>query len=266
MAGCSQLRALRHLSRGCVDAAVPAGDTGIVTTGVVPTRAVAGPVGYEMFVPRGVYARSVTRVAYVLPGRDGRANGTLGELGFSWAAQHVVTDGSPPFAIIAVDAGSTYFHPRTSGEDRLYVIEHDLPRLARTLLSPTISREALIGQSMGGYGALLAAERAPRRYASVAVAGPALFTSYREETSSVGDAFDSAQQFAQYDVIAHAARLAHVPVLVRCGTADPFAPAVKAFARACPTADVGFVEHGCHDTGLFRVTAPDMVAFVARHW
>ena len=68
-----------------------------------------------------------------------------------------------------------------------------------------------MGQSMGGYGALLAAERDPARYRAVAVAGPAIFPSYDDERRSVGDAFDSPADFARYDVLAHAARCAGGP-------------------------------------------------------
>jgi pimeloyl-ACP methyl ester carboxylesterase len=49
--------------------------------------------------------------------------------------------------------------------------------------------------SMGGYGALLAAEREPARYRAVAVAGPAIFPSYADERGSVGDAFTAAAPF-----------------------------------------------------------------------
>ena len=70
---------------------------------------------------------------------------------------------------------------------------------------------------MGGYGALLAAEREPQRYRAVAVAGPAIFPSYADENRSVGDAFDSPADYARHDVLAHAARLRGRPVHVSCG-------------------------------------------------
>jgi pimeloyl-ACP methyl ester carboxylesterase len=116
---------------------------------------------------------------------------------------------------------------------------------------------------MGGYGALLAAERNPKRYRAVAVAGPAIFPSFADERASVGDAFDDAEDFARNDVIAHAAALRGVPVLVRAGASDPFVPGVRAFARAAAQADVR-VEPGCHDDGFWRTAAPDMIRFVGR--
>ena len=117
---------------------------------------------------------------------------------------------------------------------------------------------------MGGYGALLAYERAPSRYRAVAVAGPALFTSYANERASVGDAFDSAADFSRHDVVRDARRLLGTNVYVRCGDSDPFAPAVRAFAQRCPHADVR-ITPGCHTGGFWRATAPYMLGFVARY-
>jgi S-formylglutathione hydrolase FrmB len=262
LAGCAPLRTVRSLVTSCIDVADPAITTGPIVEGVITSRAVAGPVRYALSLPRGVDPRTVESVVYVLPGRGGSARDTLTWLAYAAFAQQIIDAGAPPFAVLTLDSGESYFHPRASGEDRLALVEHDLPALARRLLAPGLSREALIGQSMGGYGALLAAERNPRRYRAVAVAGPALFQTYAEENHAVGDAFDNAKQFAAYDVIGHAARLAGLPVMVRIGYADPFLANAKAFAKACPHADVGYVEHGCHSDGFWRATAHGLLAFV----
>jgi pimeloyl-ACP methyl ester carboxylesterase len=222
-------------------------------------------VGYGLYTPTGVDPRSITRVAYVLPGRDDRAKDALTLSGYADESEARIRAGSPPFALLAIDSDASYYHPRMSGRDRLAVVEHRLPKLARTLLAPHLTAESLIGQSMGGYGALLVAERSPQRYRSVAVAAPALFQSFHEEEHAIGDGFDNAREFATYDVIAHAARLARVPVMVRVGYNDPFLANVKAFARAAPFADVGYIENGCHDAGFWRATASELIAFTASH-
>src|SRR5581483_3348730 len=160
--GCALRETFAARMHGCVDAPVPPASGVRIERGVVPTRAVAATVRYAMAV---------------------------GFAGF--LAEHVRRGGTP-FALAAIDAGETYFHRRASGEDRLHAATVDLPRIVRAVLGVTALREALVGQSMGGYGALLAAERQPRRFRAVAVAGPALFSSYADEASSVGDAFDSA--------------------------------------------------------------------------
>ncbi len=263
-AGCSKIRALASAGSCLTSLSLPIGDHGPIIEGIIPARHVRTPIRYALVLPRGVDPRTVTRIVYALPGRGGDAHSFVTWTGYGIAAQKIMKAGGAPFAVLAMDAGESYFHPRTSGEDRLDILVNDLPVLARTLISPNITYEALTGVSMGGYGALLAAERNPHRYRAVGVAGPALFQSYAEENHAIGDGFDDAAQFAAYDVIGHAATLAHIPVMVRVGYADPFYTNVKAFARAAPHADVAYVEHGCHDEGMWQRTAPELLAFASQ--
>jgi pimeloyl-ACP methyl ester carboxylesterase len=259
---------MRHSGIGCLNGPFPnpLHDTGPIITGVVPAlRHPRTPVRYALALPRGHQPRTVERVVYVLPGRGGGAHDTLTWLGYASFMQDIVRAGAAPFALLAMDSGETYYHPRTSGEDRLDILEHELPSLARDLLSSNLTHESIVGMSMGGYGALLAAERNPKRYRAVAVSGPALFQTYVEEDHAIGDGFDSAAQFATYDVIGHAARLAGMPVMVRVGYDDPFFRNIKAFAKHAPHADIGYVEHGCHDDGFWRATAHELLAFVSAH-
>jgi len=117
---------------------------------------------------------------------------------------------------------------------------------------------------MAGYGALLAAEEHPHRFAAVSAASPAIFRSYDEMSAGPGDAFDSAEDFAAHDVIAGAARLAGVPVRIDCGTADPFYVNDRAFVSALPSAPEGAWFRGCHDGDSWRVVAPAQIAFLGR--
>jgi pimeloyl-ACP methyl ester carboxylesterase len=264
LSGCGAGRAIVHAAeRGhdCVDAAIPSAAGVQVVRGVVPTRRVATTARYALIVPDGV--RALDRVAYVLPGRGGDANSAVA-LGLDGFLAAYLRAGGRPFALAAIDAGESYFHPRASGEDRLALATVDFPRVVRDVLGAPRLREALMGQSMGGYGALLAAEREPLRYRAVAVAGPAIFPSYEDEHRSVGDAFDSAADFARYDVLAHASALHGRPVRIWVGRHDPFLPGVRAFARACPTADV-HVEPGCHDDGFWRASAASLLSFIGAH-
>ena len=259
--GCGVTRKIARMAdraHACVDLAVPSAAGVRVVRGIVPTRHVKATVRYALVVPDG--ARALGRVAYVLPGRGGDADSAVG-LGLDGFLAAYLRAGGRPFALAIVDAGESYFHPRASGEDRLAVATVDFPLVVRQVLGVSRLREAVIGQSMGGYGALLAAEREPRRYRAVAVAGPAIFPSYDDERRSVGDAFDSAADFARYDVLAHARTLRGRPVRIVAGERDPFLPGVRQFARACPTADVHVVP-GCHDDGFWRVSAPSLLTFV----
>jgi pimeloyl-ACP methyl ester carboxylesterase len=253
-------------ARGCVDAPVPSAAGVHVLRGTIATRHAGVPVRYALVVPDG--ARGLDRVAYVLPGRGGTADDAVG-LGLDgFLADYLRHAGEPgagpPFALAAMDAGESYFHARASGEDRLAVLTADFPRVVRAALGVTRLRESLIGMSMGGYGALLAAEREPLRYRAVAVAGAAIFPSYEDEHRSVGDAFDSAADFARHDVLAHAGALRGRPVKLIAGLRDPFLPGTRAFARACPGAVLG-IEPGCHDDGFWRASAFALIQFIAAH-
>lgn len=243
---------------GCIDTPVPP-PTGVhVMRGVIPTRHVATVVHYALIVPDGV--RGIDRVAYLLPGRGSDANAAVA-LGLDGFLAEYLRAGGRPFALAVMDAGESYFHPRASGEDRLTVATVELPRIVRHVFGVSRVHEAIMGQSMGGYGALLAAEREPQRYRAVAVAGPAIFPSYDDERRSVGDAFDSPADFARYDVLARARSLRGRPVSIWCGRRDPFLPGVSAFARVCPTAEV-HVKPGCHDDGFWRASAASLLQFV----
>ena len=78
-----------------------------------------------------------------------------------------VAAGLPPFAVVAVDGGGSYWHKRASGEDSGAMVANELiPMLSSQGLDT--SRVAFLGWSMGGYGALLlggSARPAPPRSA-----------------------------------------------------------------------------------------------------
>ncbi|HEY6233951.1 MAG TPA: alpha/beta hydrolase-fold protein [Candidatus Elarobacter sp.] len=264
LGGCGTARVLRDRVRGCGDAAIPPDDGEIIMVrGDLPTKRTGASIRYALATPADVDPHHIAAVAYVLPGRGATAEGVLVGLGFRGFLAALSRAKAAPMILATIDAGESYFHARTSGEDRLAAVTVDLAKFVRELAGRPV-REALIGQSMGGYGALLAAEREPARYRAVAVAGPALFPSYADERASVGDAFDDRADFARNDVIGHASRLRGVPVMVRCGDQDPFAPAVRAFATRCPSADVRIVR-GCHTDGFWRATATELLKFTAAH-
>jgi pimeloyl-ACP methyl ester carboxylesterase len=81
-----------------------------------------------------------------------------------------------------------YWHRRTTGEDRMRILLEEFTQLigSRFGLHP----RPLLGWSMGGYGALLAAERHPARFPAVAVSSAAVWPSYARQHAAVPDAFD----------------------------------------------------------------------------
>jgi pimeloyl-ACP methyl ester carboxylesterase len=99
---------------------------------------------------------------------------------------------------------------------------------------------------MGGYGAILLAEKYPRLIAAVAAISPAIWTSYAEAQSANAGAYASAADFAADDAVTHAAALARIPVSVASGYEDPFYSGVQALTRALPKTAETYFGSGCH--------------------
>ena len=186
------------------------------------------------------------------------------------------------FAVILVDGGSTYWHAHTDGDDPVGMIVHEvLPRAAAAGMRT--GRIGLVGLSMGGFGALLLAERfsaADRagadgkaggmpRVGAVAALSPAIFASYPDARAANAAAFDSPADFARNDVFSTLGALRQVPTLISCGQDDPFQPEtvrVRARLAALTGRPVpGGISTGCHDSAFWGRTMPSALTFLARH-
>jgi len=250
---------LWHGRHGCIETPALPTDGVRIVSATYRSRYIRGPVGVAFAYRTGVDPRTIGRVVYLLPGRGGSA---LGMLHLNYAAA-LATSPSPAVLLASIDPGESYFHARASGENRLAAVTDELPGVVERLTGARPLRAAIGGVSMGGYGALLAAQQYPHRFVAVSVAGPAIFLSYADERASVGDASDSAADFARNDVIAHAARLGSLPLRIRYGSGDPFGPGIRRFAAAHVNADVAMLP-GCHDDGFWRSDAPDAIGFLTR--
>jgi enterochelin esterase-like enzyme len=173
----------------------------------------------------------------------------------------VVAAAHAPLAVAAVDGGSdSYWHARTSGSDPLaMLLDEFIPMVERHIGSEP--PRALLGWSMGGYGALLAAEHAPERFAAVAAASPALWTT---PGATPAIAFDGAADYHRNDVFAGADRLTNMTVRIDCGTDDPFHDADAEFATKLPHANPGTFSSGFHDAAYWRSVAPAQIATITR--
>jgi enterochelin esterase-like enzyme len=241
---------------------VPSGPTGPVAEGTFTSRAMARDVSWAVAYPPGSRPGTRMRFLLVLHGRGNTHRDVLGthHLGAFLAA--TVRAGTAPFALVAVDGGNhSYWHRRSSGEDpQAMIIEELLPLLAGRGFQT--ARFAVGGWSMGGYGALLLAEKlGSSRVAACAVDSPALWL---HPGDSAPGAFDDRADFESHDVIAHSARLDRIPVRVACGTSDPFVPGVRAFLSAVPTAQHD-LSPGGHDLAFWQHAAPAQLAFVGKH-
>jgi predicted esterase len=179
----------------------------------------------------------------------------------------------PPMALVTVDGGGGYWNPHPDDNPQAMLTDELIPMCQRKRLgagTTSVKRIGVLGISMGGYGAILLAEKYPHLIGAVAAISPAIWTSYAQAQSANAGAYASAADFAQDDVVTHAAALASVPVRLASGHDDPFFPGVQALARALPATpggappELAFAE-GCHTAPFFTAQEPPSLAFLGRH-
>ena len=225
-------------------------------------------VDYGIALPRGVALGTALPVCFCLPGRGGGPGSILGAgLTMAHFLDGVVHGPVRPFALAAVAGGQSYWHRRASGEDEMaMLVEEFIPLCARRYhLGGSRARRAAMGWSMGGYGVLLAAETYPRLFSAVVATAPAVWPTYQDMMNGPGDVLDSPFDFAAHDVIGHAQRLAGTPLLIECGTADPFYPFVRDLCRVLPAGAHYKFSSGTHANAYWRGLEPAPLSFIARH-
>ena len=243
---------------------IPTAKPGGVVSGAFTSAARGGRrVRWAVAYPPGQAGDARLPVALVLHGRGDNYASAFGSHALDRYLAAAVQAGTPAYTLASVDGGDhTYWHRRKDGDDpQQMVVAEFLPLLAaRGLHTATVG---LTGWSMGGYGALLLAERLGRSgCAAVAVDSPALWTS---AGSTAPGAFDDAADYARHDVFAGRPSLSGVPVRVAIGTSDPFYAATRSFVaglRPRPATDFSI---GGHSLAFWRHSAPAQVAFLGAH-
>ena len=257
-----------HLTGQCgEDGPVPA-DRAQPTYGVFQSAVLGAGVEY------GAWATQVRQpsgfrfpVIYCLPGRGQTARWVLdGPIYLAdFAAQKDQNGGVPVVALVGIDGSDTYWHSRASGEDRMtMLLDEFIPWYEeRNRVGGSRGKRAVMGWSMGGYGAILAAEQRPDLFAAACGASPALWRTYDDVP---GGAFDDAADFAENDVFAGIDALEDVRLRIDCGRADVFCAAAQDFAARYEDATgrraAGVFPKGCHEAGFWRRVAVDEIEFL----
>lgn len=211
------------------------------------------PPGTDLAAPRGL------PVCLVLHGRGGRAHDSFLMRVPGFLAD-VVAAGAPPFAAVAVDGGTTYWHGRADGTDTQAVLTDDvLPRLAaKGYACGPADRVAAVGWSMGGYGALLLGQTlGADRVAAVGAMSPAIWHRFADTRPG---AFDDAADFAAHDVFTGRDRLAGIAVRVDCSLGEIFLPAARDFVHGMRPRPAGGFQPGIHNRRYWRRRMPDHLA------
>ena len=138
------------------------------------------------------------------------------------------------------------------------VTDEFLPLLAEHGLET--ERFALLGWSMGGYGALLLAGRlGAERVSAVVAVSPAMWEDFAQ--TPAGN-FDDAADYAKHDLAGRQDELDGIAVRIDCGTEDGFVAVARAYAAGFDDPPAGGFQAGGHDDAYWRRMAPDQLAFV----
>lgn len=241
----------------------PAGRT---LTGTFYSHARRRTVGYTLAYPPGHGPGSQLPLLISLHAFGGNHTSGLGgiTLARALAARHAGR-GLAPMAAVAVDGGGLYWNPHPGDDPLAMIVDEVIPRCRRLGLGRRAGSIGTIGISMGGYGALLLAEKHPQLISAVAAISPAVWISYAQARAANAGAFASAADFASDDVITHAAALAHMPLRIASGNDDPFHPGVAALTTVLPRSAIVEFTAGCHDDAFFGSQQHQALVFLGGH-
>lgn len=220
--------------------------------------AARGGVNTNWAIARPPGQSAPLRAIIALHGKDSDA-ATVMAGGVEQGLAEAVAAGLPPFAVVAVDGGGSYWHQRASGENSgAMVLDELMPLMAEQGLDT--SRVAFLGWSMGGYGALLlGAQLGPARTAAICAVSPALWLS---SGAAAPGAFDGADDYAANSVWGLPA-LGSIPIRIDCGNSDPFYTATQEFIAQLPTPPAGGFSPGGHDGSYWSSQLPAELAWIA---
>jgi pimeloyl-ACP methyl ester carboxylesterase len=234
-------------------------------SGTFSSKARRRQVGYTIAWPPGHGPGSTLPLVVMLHGEGGNHSNALSGLRPEQAvALEVGGRPLPPMGLVTVDGGSGYWNAHPDDDPMAMVVDELIPMCQALGLGRGHRNIGTMGISMGGYGALLVAEKYPELIGAVAAISPAIWTSYPQARAVNSGAYASAAAFTADDVVTHADALQHTPVRVASGFDDPFHPGVVALSQVLPSSAVEFSQ-GCHTGDFFSAAEPPSLQFLGRH-
>ena len=199
-------------------------------------------VDFYTAVPAGYGDGKGLPICLVLHGGTARP-ADFPRLGFGRFLTDAVRRGAPPFVLAGADGDRLAWRP-SGGDDPQRMVHEEIPLWCEQR-GFDVSRRALWGWSMGGYGALALAEAFPQWARALAAFSPAV---------QPGD-----------DVFGAAGLLRGTPVGLWCGRQDPLFADVTAFQKVLPEPIVtGSYGDGRHNMGYWSRQMPAAFDFVGR--
>ena len=239
--------------------------TGPSFTGTFYSAARQRTVGYTLAYPPGHRPGDELPLIVALHAYGGDHRHVLTRMSLAQAlALRVGGQLLPPMAIIAADGGGGYWNSHPGDDPLGMLVDEVIPRCQARGLGRA-RRIGTLGISMGGYGAILLAEKHPELVGAAAAIAPAIWTAYAQAQAVNAGAYASAAAFASADAVTHASALARVAVRVASGADDPFHPGVEALVKALPRGAVVDISPGCHTLSFFAQQEPPSLAFLGRH-
>ena len=259
---------LDRIDGACSVASPPLRFSGIGATrsGTFYSKARRRRVGYTIAWPPGREPGSQLPLVVMLHGEGADHSNALSGLTPAEAvALEVNSRPLAPMALVTVDGGGGYWNPHPGDDPMGMVIDELIPMCQGMGLGLGSRKVGTMGISMGGYGALLLAEKYPDLIGAVAAISPAIWTSYAQADSVNAAAYSSEAAFVANDAVTHAGALADTPVRVASGLDDPFHPGVLALAHGLPRSAVVVISQGCHTGDFFNAQEPPSLEFLGGH-
>lgn len=229
----------------------------IERNGTFHSRYMSRPVSWTVSHPGG--AQPLQGTVFCLHGK-GTNDGTNNR--FAFDSVHVPDAAAfvgLRLAVAGVDGGAdSYWHRRQDGRNALAMLLEEFVPMVRSMVGDL--PQALMGWSMGGYGALLAAERARKEFVAVAPASPAIWLT---PGATAPGAFDSPADFYANDVFSGLSTLSGMAIAVACGTSDPFYSATQELVAHMSYPHTDLFGPGFHDATYWASVAPSQLRAIA---
>lgn len=245
------------------------GEVGRTLTGSFYSTRRHVTVSYSIGLPASFLKGQRTSLAIFLHGEFASHRAWLGVSDNPAQAAALLQDGQPmaPMAIATIDGGKHYWHAYGNDDPMAMVVDEFIPFCQSLGLGVEPGTVGVMGLSMGGYGALLFAEKHPSVFSAAAALSPGIWTSYRQARAANAVAYSSMSNFARYDVVTHTPALARTPTFIASGSHDPFYPGAQAFrAHLATTTPVRAIfGPGCHGGQFYNAHMPAALAFMNSH-